>query len=76
MHTNSSPIHRFPLECLSVPGRCCALSLWQPLSQGPAPAALGRGYALISTKIVRLGDVPSTRCLLQWWRCIKRWGFP
>jgi hypothetical protein len=40
MHPNSSRIHRSLLECLSA--GAVLRSLWQPLTQGPAPAALDR----------------------------------
>ncbi len=45
MHPNSSPIHRRLLECLSVG----AVLVCEPLTQGPAPAALDLlGYALLT----------------------------
>jgi hypothetical protein len=52
-----SPLPAYPILLpIILPRR--GYLLWHAL------AALGRGDALISTKIVRLGDAPSTRCLL------------
>ena len=45
------------------------LSLWQPLPRGPAPAALGRGYALFTQRrgrsVLRTSPVSGSRKLRQ-----------